>query len=192
MVKIGFIVEGGSEKVIVESERFVQWLKSIGIELSKPVIDAKGGGNLLPQNIEPMIKRLNQQGVDHIAILTDLEDEADTEVVKERIGTEHSKLIFIAIKAIEAWYLADSQSMNTWLGITGFYEDRPQETPLKPWDRLKELSEEYGKPGPGASKIVFAKRMVKHYGLDLTASAKHENCNSAAEMIECLKGLVHI
>ncbi len=51
MVKVGFIVEGDTEKVIVESPAFSAWLTANGITLCHPVIDAKGGGNLLPQNI---------------------------------------------------------------------------------------------------------------------------------------------
>lgn len=53
MVKVGFIVEGESEKLVVESPMFQQWLHDHDCTLVTPVIDAKGGGNLLPQHIEP-------------------------------------------------------------------------------------------------------------------------------------------
>ncbi|PTQ87123.1 hypothetical protein [Agitococcus lubricus] len=49
MVKVGFIVEGDTEKLIVESPAFVAWLVANGITLVNPVVNAKGGGNLLPQ-----------------------------------------------------------------------------------------------------------------------------------------------
>ena len=55
MVKVGFIVEGNTEKVIVNSPQFKAFLNNIGLSIVDPVIDAKGNGNLLPQNIEPFI-----------------------------------------------------------------------------------------------------------------------------------------
>ena len=54
-IKVGFIVEGGSEKIIVESPQFGELLNTNGYELVTPVIDAEGGGNLLPQNIDVFI-----------------------------------------------------------------------------------------------------------------------------------------
>lgn len=183
MVKIGFIVEGGSEKIIIESDAFKAWLGQLGVELVRPVIDAKGGGNLLPKNIEPMVQTLNNQGVDHIVILTDLEDDPSVQMVKDRIGNLHTDHIYIAIKAIEAWYLADTAAMNSWLKSTTFYEQQPQATINKPWDRIKEIAQEQGVPGPGASKISFAKKMVKHHAFEVNNSAQHANCGSASEFV---------
>ena len=49
MVKIGFIVEGDCEKIFIESDNFKNWANMQGIEICSPVVNAKGGGNLLPQ-----------------------------------------------------------------------------------------------------------------------------------------------
>lgn len=73
MVTAGFIVEGASEKIVVESAAFKQFLVQSGYELITPVIDAKGGGNLLPQNIEEFIAPFAAKQVDKIFILTDFE-----------------------------------------------------------------------------------------------------------------------
>lgn len=48
MVKMGFIVEGDSEKIIVESEKFRQFLLSHDTELVTPVINAKEGVTYYP------------------------------------------------------------------------------------------------------------------------------------------------
>jgi len=112
MVKLGFIVEGGTEKIIVESPAFNSWLNQQGLLLIKPVLDAKGGGNLLPKHIEPMVKLLHAAKAEYIIILTDLEHESNVEIVRQRITTNYTDLIFIAVKAIEAWFLADSQAMS--------------------------------------------------------------------------------
>lgn len=185
MVKAGFIVEGASEKIIVESAAFLALLQSYGYELVKPVVDAGGGGNLLPRNIEAFISRLDTAEVDQIFILTDLEDEPHVEEVRDRVAHPRIRFAFVAVKALEAWYLADSQAMNTWLGTRDFFEPTPEQTQNKPWDRLKEIAAEHGVRGPG-SKVTFANRAVRHLGFTVECSARHSECPSALELVNFL------
>lgn len=189
MVKVGFIVEGGSEKVIIESMQFRNWLQQNGIELVTPVLDANGGGNLLPRNIEPLIERFQSLNVDHIFVLTDLENEPDTQAVRNRIENPSINFIFVAVKALEAWYLADTSAMNKWLKETDFCEEFPERTLYMPWDRLKEIAQNLNKTGPGGNKISFAKKMVKHFDFQISDSAGHPNCDSAKEFIRVLESI---
>lgn len=138
MVKIGFIVEGDSEKVLIESDGFQVWARAQGLEVCSPVINAKGGGNLLPHHIKPMLAQFQKSAPDHIVVLTDLENEPNIESVKRRITFEHVNLIFVAVKALEAWFLADTEAMRNWLEKEDFVEEFPERTPAMPWDRLKE------------------------------------------------------
>ncbi len=188
MVRIGFIVEGGSEKVIVESKQFRDWLHQNGIELVFPVIDAKGGGNLLPKNIEPLVGRFRSLGVDHICVLTDLEEEPNAQTVKNRIENSNVSFVFVAVKALEGWYLADTEAMNKWLKESDFYEEFPELTHSKPWDRLKEIAQNLNRTGPG-NKISFAKKMVKYFNFQISSSAQHNNCDSAKELIRELRSI---
>jgi len=183
-IKVGFIVEGGSEKIIVESQQFRTLLAQYGYELVTPVIDAKGGGNLLPQNIDVFIQRFVSKDVDRIFVLTDLEDEESVQIVRERIAHDSIDFSFIAVKALEAWYLADTSAMNLWLGSDDFFEERPEQTIDKPWDRLSEIAQERGLRGTGRNKIAFAKRMVKHWGFSVEQSASHPACPSATELVQ--------
>lgn len=180
--RVGFIVEGGSERIIVESEKFQTMLLKNGYDLVTPVIDAEGGGNLLPQNIEVFINRLSQEEVEHIFVLTDLEEELSVDFVRDRIAHESIQFSFIAVKALEAWYLADSTAMNKWLKISDFHEAHPEQTQGKPWDRLKEIAIERGKRGPG-NKISFAKKIIKQFGFSVEEAAKHQNCQSVRELV---------
>lgn len=41
VVKVGFIVEGDTEKIIIDSAAFKDWARSHGIEICDPVLDAK-------------------------------------------------------------------------------------------------------------------------------------------------------
>lgn len=178
MVRVGFIVEGDTEKIVIDSAPFKTWAAGHGLEVCHPVIDAKGGGNLLPNNIEPMIQTLRAVQLDHIIILTDQEDAPNPETVRQRIGTTHTNLIFIAVKAIEAWFLADSTALGKWLESKSVHEAKPEQTPGMPWLRLKEIAEAANKRGPGSSKPQFALRMVKHYGFSIANAAKHPACPS--------------
>lgn len=180
MVKVGFIVEGDSEKVLIESAGFKKWASDQGLEICSPVINAKGGGNLLPHHIRPMLAQIERSQPDHIVILTDLEDATDVEAVKTRITTEHTDLIFIAVKALEAWFLADTDAMRRWLNAPEFFEPTPEQTPGMPWDWLKEVAKVRGSRGPGSNKVIFAKKMcgvAMQY--ELERAAAHPACPSA-------------
>lgn len=180
MVKVGFIVEGDSEKVLIESAGFRKWASDQGLEICSPVINAKGGGNLLPHNIKPMLAQIELNHPDHVVILTDLENATGVEAVKARIGTEHTDLIFIAVKALEAWFLADTDAMRRWLNAPEFFEPAPEQTIGMPWDRLKEVAKTYGSRGPGSSKVIFAKKMCgAAMRYELERAAAHPACPSA-------------
>ncbi len=180
MVKVGFIVEGDSEKILIESTEFRKWSGDQGLEICSPVINAKGGGNLLPHHIKPMLAQFARSQPDHILILTDLEGAADVETVKSRITTEHTNLIFIAVKALEAWFLADTDAMRRWLKAPEFFEPTPEQTPGMPWERLKEVAKAHGSQGPGSNKIIFAKKMCGvALRYELERAAAHPACPSA-------------
>ncbi|TWC16206.1 MULTISPECIES: DUF4276 family protein [unclassified Pseudomonas] len=182
MVKVGFIVEGDSEKIVIESADFRALLLENDFELVNPVVNAKGGGNLLPQNIDAYLTRLDQQAVDRIVVLTDLEDEESVDVVRARVSNDRIDITFVAVKALEGWFLADSSAIRKWLDVHHFDEPQPEQTLNKPWDRLKEISNELGKRGPG-NKTAFAKKMVKHYGFSIRQAASHPECPSAKELV---------
>lgn len=186
MVKVGFIVESKTEKIIIESDKFKEFLLNNDYELVTPVIDAKGGGNLLPSNIEPFIKRLKDSQADRIVVLTDLEDEICVDKVKKRIGHSEIKAIFVAVKAIEAWFLADTKAMQKLLNNNDFVEEFPEYTEKMPQERIQELAIKYTNRGIGSSKPMFARKMLK-WGFSIENSANHPNCPSAKAMIDYFK-----
>lgn len=188
MVKVGFIVEGGSEKIIIESPQFQSFLAQHGCQLVSPVIDANGGGNLLPKNIGVFLERLQQQSADKIVVLTDLEAEPSVTVVRERIAHPQLDVIFVAVKALEAWYLADTDAMRSWLDSADFFEQHPERTEGMPWDRLAEIAQMLGTRGPGKNKVNFAKKIVKHHCFSIESAANHSDCPSAKEVVDYFAG----
>ncbi|WP_460951482.1 hypothetical protein AB6N16_00970 [Pseudomonas marginalis] len=187
MVKVGFIVEGACERIVVESADFIKLLNDNGQELVTPVIDAKGGGNLLPQNIDVFIQVLERKGVNKIYVLTDLEDDVSVEIVRNRIKNAKVETIFVAVKALEAWFLADTKAISYWLKHA-HHESYPEATLSKPYDHLKEIAKITGISGPG-NKPAFAKKMVKHFGFSISRAAEHPECPSARELVDYFRGL---
>ena len=111
MVKIGFICEGETERLIIESASFNTFLKKLNLILIR-AIDAEGNGNLLPKNIEKFIAILEDMEVEKIFILTDLDTDTCITFTKQRIAARTGDIIIIAVKAIEAWFLADNSTLS--------------------------------------------------------------------------------
>jgi len=137
MVNIGFICEGKSECLLINSEKFRNFLVKIGLNLVAKPIDAKGGGNLLPHNIKCFNRKLVTKGAEIIIILADLETDPCIEKTKLRIQPEENlHQLIIARKKIESWFLSDDKRMleltkNKYYGNTEILE--------KPDEVLKEL-----------------------------------------------------
>lgn len=185
MVKVGFIVEGDSEKIILLSEQFDKWLVSIGIEKVRPVINAKGNGNLIPKNIEVQRNKLIDNGADHIIVLTDLDEDACFSLTKERIGKRENEFVIISRKMLEAWFLADSTSISKFLGVN-YYEELPERID-NPFEHIRNTNLRIKERGIGG-KTILADRMIKS-GFSVSKAAKHPNCPSALYFVEKLKSL---
>ena len=187
MVKIGFICEGQTEQIFLQSDRFKELLASLNIE-SLPVIDAEGAGNLLPHNISGYIERLEKQGAQTIFILTDLDEDICITKTKERISARPQDIVVIAVKKIEAWFLACSRGMQNLLGEPAFVFTSP-ENENNPFETINQLLIKYrgrgiGKKSAGKVKLVF--RMIEA-GLNLPDAAAHDNCPSAKYLLKKLE-----
>ncbi len=182
MVKIGFICEGETEKIIIESTVFRKLLIDNNFEFIK-AFDATGNGNLLPENIAPMISNLLDEGADKIFVITDLDTDACITKTKERINAPAGIIVIVSIKKIEAWFLADSSTLSS-IFKENFSFSNP-EVELDPREVLKRLFIEKTERGVGDSKPRFATRMINN-GFSLVNAAAHPNCNSAKYFIEKL------
>jgi hypothetical protein len=195
MTKIGFICEGRTEQILLQSGTFRQLLASLNIE-SLPVIDAGGSGNLLPHNILGYIDRLEKEGAEAIAILTDLDEDICITKTKERIGARSKDIVVIAVKKIEAWFLACSPTMQKVFGVTSFNFANPEED-KEPFETINQLLTKHVGRGIGkkkAGKIKLINKLLEN-GLDLTQAAAHDNCPSAMyflqKLMEIGKGKAH-
>lgn len=191
MVTVGFVVEGDSEKWLVESELFRRWLREdCNLEVVGQVVNA--AGNMCRRNVEDKVRLLRiDANPDKVVVLADLDPNKRVQCVRERkkiIGSQGIDLLAIARKALESWFLADTEAMRRWLGDDTFCEVNPETLIGMPWDRLRELG---GKKGSrrGKSKPKFVERFILDHGFDVRRAAQHAQCPSARYFVERLCAL---
>ncbi len=189
MVKVGFVVEGDSDEFLPRSKLFREWLRSeCKMELVDPVVNAGGNGNMCNRKIGIFVEKLKIQAKpDKIIVLADLDPDQCAPCIEERrkiIGDNGIDLIVIARKAIESWFLADTEAMQRWSGDKSFYEPDPEIMEGMPWDRLKEIGRSKGR-GPG-SKIAFARKFIRDHQFNIERAASHPKCPTAHYFVEKL------
>ena len=185
MVRIGFICEGKTERKIIESGAFQSLLNSLSIECVFPVIDAKGSGNLLPENILDFKKELLSNDAEKIIIVTDLDVDTCITKTKKRIGVYENEFIVVAIQQVEAWFLADTETLSKLLSRKFIFEFPENEK--NPFETMRNIFLQTNNRGVG-NKDILAQRMLK-YGFSIENAANHPNCPSARYFIEKLKSV---
>jgi hypothetical protein len=185
MVKLGFIAEGATEKIILESSDFRGYLRSLSIDFIEEVIDAGGNGNLLPNNILPHTRILEEKGATKIFVLTDLDETLCITRTKERIKPLPNHIIIVSVKTIEAWFLADSESMRSVLNDSTFFVENP-ELISNPFEEIKKVRLEKTRKITN-SKVILANLFIKHHGFSIQNAAKHPNCSSAKYFLETIR-----
>ena len=189
MVKIGFICEGDTEQILLLSDNFQAYLSSINLQAVN-VINACGSGNLLPHNIKGYIQSLENSGAEVILILTDLDNDICITQTKERILARQQDIVIIAVKKIEAWFLANEIAMRSLLNNSHFSFSLP-ELEDNPFETINNLLVQYTGRGIGkssAGKIRLVKRLLDA-GLDLSNSGIHPKCFSAKYFLDTLQKL---
>ncbi|HLZ17699.1 MAG TPA: hypothetical protein VKQ08_11690 [Cyclobacteriaceae bacterium] len=152
------------------------------------MIDAGGADNLLPHNIEGYVTLHEKAGAQAIIILTDLDEDICITQTKNRINAREKIIVVIAVKKIEAWFLACSPAMQGLLGVAAFNFGDP-ENDKEPFETINQLLTKHVGRGIGkkrASKIKLVNRLLEN-GLDLSDAAKHPNCPSARYFLQKLQ-----
>jgi hypothetical protein len=187
VVKIGFIAEGESEKKVLESDKFQEFLQSLAIECVLPIIDANGNNNQLPHNREVTVQTLRDLGASYIFIVTDKDQEQCFTSIKDRIKPGIDEKVIVSVKQIEAWFLADEPAMKNFLQTETYSCDNPESFD-DPLDEIKKIR--LSANGRGVNdKLILTKRMIQS-GFSIENAASHPNCPSAKYFIERLKSAV--
>lgn len=186
MVKAGFIGEGKAEEMILTSNPFSLLLKKNNIE-NVGVFNAGGEGDFKVESdkIISFFNIFSDRSADIVFLLTDLEEDPCITETKNRIFKfcEKRQIEIIAVKAIESWFLADSESLSQIFRKKYFFK-KPEITVEKPFTVIKDEFVKNTKRG--ISKIRLVSKMLNH-GFTIENAAKHDNCDSAKYFINKLK-----
>lgn len=194
MVKIGFICEGYTEQFILQSESFNTLLADLNLT-TVGVVNVKGNMNLLPHHLEKHRANLMADGVEKIIILTDLDKDLCITKTKERIlKTENqvveieNQFIIIAVKQIEAWFLADSISLSK-VNKTEISFNFPEHESV-PFETIRQQYFQIhnrGIVGKDEKKRLATKFL--NAGFSIQNAASHPNCPSATYFLTKLEQL---
>ena len=187
MVKVGFICEGATERIILSSASFGSYLNSLGIQFVDEIIDAEGCGNLLPHNIDAYILRLEKKGANKIIVIRDLDSYPCFTSIKEHLKAREQDVVIIAVKTIESWLLANTNVMKVLFNKPDFYFDYPEKE-NEPFETINQLLVEFTGRGIGKKKSGKQKLADKvlALGFSVQDSASHPNCPSAKYFIDKL------
>ncbi len=189
MVKIGFLVEGDTEKKIIRSQIFNEFLASNNLEAIPTLFPAKGNmGKDVFKNLDKinsLIEILKEKGAEHIFVIRDLEDLECVILARNEINSESVQKVIVE-KTIESWFLADTEALQKVFSSDNIIVEFPEKV-KNPFNELKQISKE--KENRGISdKLIFAARMLNN-GFSIENAAKHPNCDSAKYFIKKLKSL---
>lgn len=185
MVKLGFIVEGDTEKIILQSDAFQDYLRKLELNFIEKVVNVGGADKLLPKFLEPITNILVDEGATHIFILTDLDEDKHVNKTKERIEAQDIHIVVIAIKTIEAWFLADTDTISAFFQEKMYFE-YPEQID-NPFEAIKELR--LSKLGRGVSSKKILARILLKCGFSIEKAAQHPHCSSAQYFIKKIEGL---
>jgi len=171
MVKVGFVCEGDTERILIESPSFKQFLNLIRVEFIMAV-NATGNGNLLPKNIHAYTQILLDNGAEEIIILTDLDEDKCITTTKQRIDSNNNYITIVSVRSIEAWFLADSITLSSLLKEKFIF--RFPEEEAQPREVLNQLFLQKTGRGIRLSKPGFAQKMITK-GFTITNAAAHDN-----------------
>jgi len=193
MVKVGFIVEGTSDFIILKSDRFQNLLKyELEIETDESLINIARSRSRLKKDFVSLVRNLQKQNVDYIFSLVDQDDKEEQKknrgytppdcpiVVVNEIQNfrDNRNYVFeentfvIMTREMEAWFLADAN-------LNLDYDGNPEEI-LNPSDIV-------GKQLRTSSHVKIANRLKDRFSL-VRAS---ENSRSAKRFLDKLNEIAN-
>jgi len=193
MVKVGFIVEGTSDFIILKSDRFQNLLKyELEIESDESLINIARSRSRLKKDFVSLVRNLQKQNVDYIFSLVDQDDKEEQKknrgyappdcpiVVVNEIQNfrDNRNYVFeentfvIMTREMEAWFLADAN-------LNLDYDGNPEEI-LNPSDIV-------GEQLRTSSHVKIANRLKDRFSL-VRAS---ENSRSAKRFLDKLNEIAN-
>lgn len=174
MVKVGFIAEGDSEKILLDSPAFRKYAFTLGVEIVT-VVNAEGINKMMVtgNKIEAARRRLNgfaqillDKGAQVIIILLDYDNSGlRYKQIKERIPLDIRALnIIVAKQMIETWHLCDTNALRSYLAFRVEEINSPEEI-INPLYHINNLRLRHVGNGVNDKKILMKAMLVNGFAI---------------------------
>jgi hypothetical protein len=189
MVKVGFIVEGTSDKIILSANKFQNLLKyKLELDSNESLIHIAHNKTKLKENYVSLYRRLINKGAEKIFTLVDQDDkeaekknrkyippDCPLEIVHEILSYRSNRnyrfdenIFIVMVREMEAWFLADNE-------LNLIYSGNPEDI-IKPSELIE-------KQFLTSQHIIIANRVKNRFSLERAA----ENAPSAKRFLEKLQ-----
>jgi len=135
--------------------------------------------NNIKERVDDWVKKLYDKGARVVFIVLDKEnDDSCFTEFKSKIYAQPDNMVIVAVQAIEAWFLADTDSLRLFMQKNIPEVESPESfpNPIGEIDRLRKI---YSGIGIGG-KIKLANTIVHRCSFSLAKAASHPACPSAA------------
>lgn len=154
MIKVGFLVEGDSDRKLLESQSFKDFFRECQIDVIN-IIATKGCYNMSSNKVEVFVNKLKKlkKSPDKIILLADMNSAPCYTKRIKNFKHADIDLIIIAKQSIESWLLADTKAMQKKTGNQQFKENTPENIAEGAWPKLQNIwSHKHKKP---TKKLLF-------------------------------------
>ncbi len=186
MVKVGFIVDGETEMKLFNSSEIKKQLED-SFDLKIEGVVKYSGANSIKNETEDF---LNKETNIVVIVLKDLEQLPDVNTLKKQIENNDKltkdNILVVANKMIEAWFLADTQTLKNI--NSKLLKVKNPEAYTDPKSELKRRLQQVNKNYRKLTEVTTANLFIRN-GFSFENAAEHEQCHSAKKFVEVLKKL---
>lgn len=192
MIKVGFIVEGQSERIVYESDNFQELLSRFNLICVGVISPGSRTKFFVEEQLLKYYKNILNKEPDKVFIIIDKENENEclSEIREKLIDCNvEIQINVIQVKTLESWFLADSVALSKAFNKR-YKHDTPEKIKCHPFDELqKEFLINTGRGLGSKESTLPAKKMVNKYNFSIENAANHPNCPSAKYFLQKLSEL---
>jgi uncharacterized protein YfkK (UPF0435 family) len=192
MIRVGFIVEGDSERIVYESEDFQEILKRLNLTNAGVITPQSRTKFFNPDQLRMYYQNILKRSPDKVFVIIDKETDSEclSEIKKNISCIDQSNQInIIQVKTLESWFLADSEALSLAFHRRYRYEN-PEKTENHPFEELQKEFKINTNRGLGSKESTLpAKKMVNKYKFSIENAANHPKCPSAKYFLDKLSEL---
>ncbi len=187
MVNIGIIVDGETEMKLFNSKEIKEQLKNNFDVNIVGVVKYSGAGSI-KNNTQDFLA----ENIEKIIIIKDLEQLPCISSLKTQLNKNdtftNENILIVAKKMIEAWFLADTETLSKILKQPNLKPIKNPENYKNPYKELKKILTSVNKNYKRLTKPAIANLFIKN-GFSFENANNHSQCHSVSYFVKTLRDL---